>query len=470
MSSHPRPELLPPTPYATATESGGRKWVYPKRSEGRYWQARRAVAVFLVGLYTALPHLRINGMPAVWLDIPARRFTLFGTQFWATDTLFLALFLLSVAVTIVAATALFGRIWCGWGCPQTVYMEFVFRPIENWLEGQANAQRKFDDAYELPQLLRKGLKWVLFTLIAMLMAHTFLAYFVSVDRLTVWMTRSPFEHPLSFLVMAGVTGLILFDFGWFREQMCTIACPYGRLQGTMMDMHTLRVGYDFKRGEPRGKLQKEKEGETTLHGDCIDCKLCVQTCPTGIDIRNGLQLECIGCTQCIDACDEVMDKIHKPRGLIRNTTTAELEGQPQKIVRPRLFAYAAVLLVLIGTLTYQLETRADTTVSLLRAVEAPYTELPDGRISNHLRLKISNKLREERSYTLELVEPKGEGIQVVVPLSPLVIQGGEIGQTDVIVMLPPALVPGDSRPLQFVIHDSDGETYEASFNFLGPKH
>lgn len=467
--------LLPPNPYATATVTGGRKWVYPKRFEGRFWQARRLVAVLLVGVYTFLPHLKINGLPAVWLDLPARRFTFFGTQFWATDTLLLALVLLSVALGIVAATAVLGRVWCGWGCPQTVYLEFVFRPVENWLEGQGDAQRKFNAApWSFNKVLRKGVKWGLFLLFGMLMAHTFIAYFVSVDELQLWMTRSPLEHPFSFMVMAGVTGLILFDFGWFREQMCTIACPYGRLQGVMMDNHTLRVGYDVLRGEPRGKLQKTPPlaGEIP-RGDCVDCKLCVQTCPTGIDIRNGFQLECIGCTQCIDACDTVMDKIGKPRGLIRNTTNAILEGKKTTVVRPRLFIYAALLAVLLTTLVYKLETRADSTSTLLRVAEQPFTLLPDGKISNHLRLKVSNRSNVAQTFTLTLVEPsKAEipDIQVIVPGSPLTVAPGSIGQTDVLVMLPRAALSSSGRPLAFVLEANNGTREPLTATFIGPDH
>lgn len=490
------PELLPPNPYATATVSGGRKWVYPKRSEGRFWDARRLVAVLLVGVFTALPHIKINGMPSIWLDIPARRFTLFGTQFWATDTLFLALLLLSIAITIVALTAIFGRIWCGWGCPQTVYMEFVFRPLEALIEGQSDAQRKLNAGpWTAEKVFKKGLKWTLFAGVAALMAHTFLAYFVSVDELEVWMTRSPIEHPFTFFVMVGVTGLILVDFGWFREQMCTIACPYGRLQSVMMDPHSLRVGYDFHRGEPRGKLQKSRPSPVqtatpaqvnllstenpasaysalkeapAVTGDCVDCKRCVVTCPTGIDIRNGLQLECIGCTQCIDACDDVMDKIGKPRGLIRFTTTAILEGKSNRFVRPRLFVYAGILLVLITALTYKLETRDDTTVNLLRAQEQPYVLLPDGRISNHLKLKVSNRSAEARNYTLTLTD-KVEA-SVVIPLSPLPVVAGDIGQTDVIVMLSPKDVPAGNRSLTFTLTDDRGQVHEVKANFVGPAH
>jgi cytochrome c oxidase accessory protein FixG len=443
--------------------------VYNRRSKGRFFQWRRALAVVLLALYTVLPFVKINGTPAMLLDIPARRFTLFGTQFWATDTLLLALTLIAIVVGIVALTALFGRVWCGWGCPQTVYMEFVFRPIENWLEGQGEAQRKFDAApWTRDKWLRKLAKWGIFLGIAMVMAHTFLAYFVGVDRLRVWMTRSPIEHPLSFLVMVGVTGAILFDFLWFREQMCTLACPYGRLQAAMLDRSSLRVAYDAKRGEPRGKVQRGAlKPDEVKHGDCVDCRLCFQTCPIGIDVRNGFQMECIGCTQCIDACDAVMDRVGRPRGLIRHTSEAELAGEKASIFRPRLFIYAGVLTVLIGTLMFKLETRADALVTLLRAVDEPYQVLPDGKVSNHLRLRVSNRGRADRDYTLVLIDP-ADG-QLTVPISPLKVAAGEIGTVDAFVTLPAAALHDGKRTLTFEVRDGRAMHERMGFQFVGPE-
>lgn len=469
-SPEPDPEpspLLPPQPYATATAEGGRKWVYPRRFEGQTWEARRAVALVLVLVYTLLPHLKLNGHPLVLLDIPARRFTLFGTEFWATDTLLLGLIVMTIVVSIVGVTAILGRVWCGWGCPQTVYLEFIFRPIETLLEGQGDKQRRFNaEPWTGRKLLIKAVKWFIFLLISMVLAHTFLAYFVGVDRLETWMQRSPIEHPLTFLIMVGITGAMLVDFGWFREQLCTIACPYGRLQSVMMDQHSLRVGYDELRGEPRGRGLAAAPLGRAAKGDCVDCGLCVATCPTGIDIRNGLQLECIGCMQCMDACDTVMDKVKKPRGLIRFATTAQLKRESPKLLRPRLFMYAGVLLLLSGTLFFKLETRADTTVNLLRAKDAAYIQLPDGRISNHLTLKVSNRAGKAETYKVELLAPTSA--QLILTVSPLTVEAGQMGQSDLIVMLPKTELVHGKAELKLVLRDSMGGAQALTQTLIGP--
>ena len=461
-------ELLPAEPYATATKTGGRRWVYPRRVPGRWLNARRIVAWGLIIVYTSLPHLTINGMPAILLDIQHRRFTLFGTRFWPTDTLLLALFLIGFIVTIVALTAVFGRIWCGWGCPQTVYLEFLFRPIENLIEGKGFRQKKFDASPPTAsKIARKLLKWFIFLIISMILAHTFLAYFVGVDRLEDWMTRSPLEHPFSFLLMIGVTGAMLFDFLWFREQMCTLACPYGRLQSVMLDAGSLIIGYDRRRGEPRGKLRKKGASADGERGDCVDCGLCVQVCPTGIDIRNGLQLECIACAQCIDACDSVMEKIGRPKGLIRYASKQSLEGETWRFFRPRLLGYALLLVMIGGGLAYGLASRSLTTVNVLRAAEEPYQELPDGRISNHLRVRISNRASTAHTYRVSLRTPAEATL--TLPVQSLTVQGGEIGTLDAFIALPRNALHSGTRMLRFDIISDDGQRVEAGSPFVGPE-
>jgi cytochrome c oxidase accessory protein FixG len=284
----------------TLNEDGSRRWIRPKPSHGTYATVRRAVAYALMLVFFLIPHVRMGGKPLILLDIPRRQFTLFGTTFLPTDTMLLMLLLASIIIAIFLMTALFGRVWCGWACPQTVYMEFLFRPIERLVEGGRSGSLALDKqrSHFHP---RRLLKYAIYVVLAIFLAHTFLAYFVGTEALAQWIRRSPADHPTSFLVMAGTALAIFGDFAYFREQTCLVACPYGRMQSVLLDRQSLIVAYDPTRGEPRMKGKTRPAGA----GDCIDCGACVTTCPTGIDIRDGLQMECIHCTQCADACDEI---------------------------------------------------------------------------------------------------------------------------------------------------------------------
>ena len=296
---------------STLEKHGSRRWLSPRLAVGQWWNLRRWVAYALIAFFVALPYFRIAGKPPVLLDIVNRKFTFLGHTFLPTDTLLLVLLMLGVFVTVIMTTTVTGRVWCGWGCPQTVYMEFLFRPIDRLFNGTAGKGGK-------PKQQATGLLAVVrifvYAVLCSALAHTFLAYFVGTDALAKWLLRPPTEHPVAFSVMIGTTGLMMFDFLFFREQMCLIACPYGRFQSVMLDRDSLIVAYDRQRGEPR-KKGKHVEGDGA--GSCVDCNRCVDVCPTGIDIRNGLQMECINCTQCIDACDDVMERVGQPKGLIR---------------------------------------------------------------------------------------------------------------------------------------------------------
>ena len=411
---------------ATLNEDGSRRWLRPRLSTGAWWTKRRLVAYGLMALFTVTPFLRVGGKPLFQFDVMNREFIFLGVTFFATETLLLALLLLSIFLGIFLITALFGRAWCGWACPQTVYMEFLYRPIERLAQGKHYSKGGGD----LPGW-RRLLQYGLYLLVSLLLANTFLAWFVGTDRLLEWMQQSPLQHPKSFLLVAGVTLAMMVDFCFFHEQMCTIACPYGRLQSVLLDRDSLIVGYDRLRGEPRGKLARLASGEAT-RGDCVDCGLCVQTCPTGIDIRDGLQMECVHCTQCIDACDQVMEKIGKPKGLIRYGSQNGFERQPLQRLRPRVVVYPLLLLALLGTLGWRLAARRPAELTFLRMHSAPYTLLADGRVSCQVHLRVQNKGREPFEADLSLSGP-GE---LIKPTFPVRLEPKAMAESSVFVVLP----------------------------------
>jgi cytochrome c oxidase accessory protein FixG len=415
----------------------------------------------LIATFALIPILRMGGKPLILLDIPAREFTFFGRTFLPTDTFLLMLLLFSIFVGIFLITALFGRVWCGWACPQTVYMEYLYRPLERWIEGGRARQQRLDR--EGPDL-RRMLKYVVFFVVSAFLANTFLAYFVGWGRLLGWMTSSPAQHPAAFGVMMVTTVLMFLDFAWFREQTCIVACPYGRFQSVLLDRQSLIVGYDAGRGEPRERWHRDQQERSA--GDCIDCGLCVATCPTGIDIRDGLQMECIACTQCIDACDEVMDRIGLDRGLIRYTSQAELETGARRFLRPRLVVYSALLAVMFGAFAFSLGGKQSADVTLLRGLGAPFQVLPSGEVSNQIRIKIANRSNQERDYGFEIVEPGG--LTLVAPENPLSVAAGDTQMTAAFINAPPAAFAGGE--LAIVLRVGDGVDFERrlAYRLLGP--
>ncbi len=447
---------------STLNEDGSRRWIRPRPSAGVWWRRRRAVAYALMALFIALPYLRVGGKPSVLLDLPRREFTLLGTTFLATDTLLFMLLLVSAIIALFAFTALFGRVWCGWTCPQTVYMEFLFRPIERWLEGGRIGSMTLDEQRRPHP--RRVLKWAIYAVLAMGLAHVFLAYFVGVDRLAVWVRRSPIEHPTSFLVMAVTAVAMFLDFAWFREQTCLVACPYGRLQSALLDRRSLIVGYDPGRGEPRLKGTRDRPARA---GDCIDCGLCVITCPTGIDIRDGLQMECIHCTQCMDACDSVMVKIGKPPGLIRYSSRDQLEGRPARLVRPRVVLYPLALAVALGLLAFNLGTRTDAEITVLRSGGAPYLLGVDGAITNLIRVKVVNRGSLPREYRIALAG--APDLQLVMPAPVLRVAAGGTGTAMVFVVAPRGSMPSGTRDIALQV--SDGARFDQAYAYrlIGPE-
>ncbi len=447
---------------ATLNADGSRRWLRPNQSEGGFWRKRRVVAYLLMFVFFIIPYLRLHGKPLVLFDLPRREFTIFGTTFLPTDTLLFMLLFVIVGISIFLATALFGRIWCGWGCPQTVYMEFLFRPLERLIEGGRTGTLALDRQRGLKP--RRLVKYAVFLVLALFLAHTFLAYFVGVEQLAHWVRSSPAEHPTAFLLMAGTTAAIMFDFTYFREQTCLVACPYGRLQSVLLDRQSLIVGYDVKRGEPRAKGTKAR---AAAKGDCIDCGACVMTCPTGIDIRDGLQMECIHCTQCADACDDIMDRVGTPRGLIRYTSRDEVEGKPRSWLRPRVVLYPAALTIAVVAFLYFLGARRDTDITILRGIGAPYSIEADGRIVNQVRVRMTNRARESREYRIALVG--GDGAELISPENPMRIAPGERRSTSIFIVGPRRLFHDGEYSIS--INVSDGQSYSETvpYTLIGPE-
>ncbi len=448
----------------TLNVDGSRRWIRPKPSPGKFWHRRRVVAYVLMFVFFIIPYLRMNGKPLVLLDLPDRQFTLFGTTFLPTDTLLLMLLMASILIGIFLMTALAGRVWCGWGCPQTVYMEFLYRPIERLFEGGRSGSLQLDREGLRGQLhARRLAKYGVYLLLSLFLAHTFLAYFVGIDRLLLWVRRSPLDHPTSFAIMALTTFGIMTDFTWFREQTCLVACPYGRWQSVLLDRQSLIVAYDSARGEPRAR-GKDRTGA----GDCIDCGACVITCPTGIDIRDGLQMECIHCTQCADACDEIMARVGKPPGLIRYSSRAALEGAAVHKLRPRTVLYPAALAITFGGFLFALGTKAPADLTVLRGRGEPYVTEADGRVANQLRVKITNRSNRDHEYRVS-VTGVDDG-SVIAPDDPLPVAAGQTDAMALFVLLPAASFQNGGRNVTVHVTDGAGFSGDVPYRLVGPEH
>lgn len=473
---------LPPEPLAkpdwsdfrdhlsTADQEGRRQWLYPKRPRGRYYRARSWLSYLLLAVMFAGPFIKINGNPLLMINVVERKFSVLGAIFWPQDNLVFALGLLLFLMGIAVFTAAFGRLWCGWTCPQTVLMEMVFRKIEYWIEGDAGRQRALDRAsWSGEKLLKKGAKHAIFLALSFVIGNTLLAYIIGVDALWVLVTDDPRRH------LAGLGFMVLFTlvfygiFARFREQACTFICPYGRLQSTLLDENTIVVAYDYRRGERRERWRRREGAEVRRArqvGDCIDCHNCVTICPTGIDIRNGTQMECVNCTACIDACDEVMDKIGRPRGLIRFASLNGIECGERLRVTNRIVAYCGILLLLGASLGALLLTRSDVDATLFRAPGSLFQTTPEGRISNLYLLKLTNKTHRQIPVDLRLLGIEGN----------LKVLGGELRlpaeqqtQASVLVEIPPDKLRSGSTPIVVVVFSGERELDRIKTGFIGPR-
>lgn len=396
---------------ATFEQSGTRKWVYPKKPKGKFTNYRDLVTLFLLAIFFIIPFIKLNGNPFLKINIIDREFFIIGQPFYPQDFFILALGAITSVVFVILFTVVFGRIFCGWICPQTIFMEGVFRKIEYWIEGDRNKQIKLaNQPWTGEKIWKKTLKWSIYVIISLIITHWMFMYIVGYQQVFKIMQAGPVEYPTNFIVMIIFTGLFYFVFAWFREQVCTLVCPYGRLQGVLIDKETINVFYDFKRGENRAKWRKGEDRKAAGKGDCIDCNQCVVVCPTGIDIRNGQQLECINCTMCIDACDEVMVKTGLPKGLIRYATQDEIEKEDKFKFTNRMKAYSVVLLALMVFLGYLLHNRGTMEAKFIKPAGSTFY-VKDGRINNTYNYTLLNKSNKDHTITIKVIKPaEGEVI------------------------------------------------------------
>lgn len=517
----------------TVDADGKRKWVFPKKPAGRYYNWRSYVSYVLLLILFGLPWIKVGGEPIILLNVLERHFILFGLSFTPQDFHLFAILMITGVVFVILFTVIFGRLFCGWVCPQTIFMEMVFRKIEYWIEGDANAQRKLNDApWDATKIRKKGTKQLLFLLISALIAHTFLAYIIGTDELIQTISQSPFAAPGGFMAIVVFIGIFYFVFANMREQVCIAICPYGRLQGVLLDDDSISVIYDYERGEPRGKIRKGQPKKSScsdcadcqtgrgscsdqmLHrmnvalneaghpsatctpatgehrsdalpnlaamaqnsealtvtppkGDCIDCGLCVQVCPTGIDIRNGIQMECINCTACIDACDEVMDKVKRPRGLIRYDSENGVARGKRKIWTKRVMAYSAVLLALIALNIFLLGGRNGIDVILLRTPGTLYQQNTDGSYNNLYTYQIVNKTSRNLPLEFKIVVPAQGAVRFIG--APPIALPGEVTEGALFIDVPEAQMTNFSGSLTIDVYSGKEKLETFTTTFIHPK-
>ncbi len=392
---------------STVSKEGKRNWIYPKKPFGKFYNARTVVSIILLLILFGTPFIKIDGHPFVLLDVINRNFIIFGIPFGTHDFFLFGLAMITLIVFIFLFTVVFGRVFCGWICPQTIFMEMVFRKIEYWIEGDFRQQIQLNNAtWDSKKIFKKTLKQIIFFSISFIISNFFLAYIIGMDQLVKIISDPPSEHVQGLIAILVFSGIFYWVFSYFREQACTLVCPYGRLQGVLLDQDSVVIAYDYLRGEPRGKIKKnEKQNKP---GDCVDCHLCVDVCPTGIDIRDGIQLECVNCTACIDVCNYVMDKVSRRRGLIRYDSLNGIEIKKRKILTPKMIGYSIVLLLLLSLQGYMFATRTDFSINILRTPGLLYQEQPGDKVSNIYDVSIVNKTFRELPVELKLKNLDGE--------------------------------------------------------------
>lgn len=449
----------------TMDNAGKRKWIFPRKPSGKYTNYRTIVAYFLLAVFFILPFLKINGNPVLLINVIDRQFFIFGQPFFPQDFFILALGAITSIVFIILFTVVFGRIFCGWICPQTIFLEMIFRKIDYLIEGDRNKQMKLDrQEWNSEKIWKRSLKWSIFLIISLIITHWMFMYIVGYQEVFNMIKEGPFNNFSSFLVMIVFTAAFYFTFAWFREQVCTLVCPYGRLQGVLIDKQTINVYYDFKRGEKRSKWRKGEDRKAQGKGDCIDCNQCVVVCPTGIDIRNGQQLECINCTACIDACDEVMVKVGLPPGLIRYATEEEIENEAPFKFTGRMKAYSVVLLLMLGFLGFLLSNRGTMEAKFIKPAGSTYF-VRDGQITNIYNYTFLNKSNKDQLVTIKIMEP-ANGTVTLSTADKILLKKDQITKGTVNISFPEKEIKLSKQKVKIGVYDQKGElldTFETYF-------
>lgn len=446
------------------TNGGGRKWMYPVVRKGKLYRYRSLLSYVYLLLFFAGPFISIKGHPMLLLNVLERRFVILGQVFWPQDFFLFVLAMLAGLVCIILFTIAFGRVFCGWICPQTIFMEMVFRKIEIWIEGDAKKRRKLDEGpLTREKLIKKTSKHIIFIVLSFLIANTFLAYIIGKETLIGIITEPVAMHWSGFISICVFTVVFYLVYSQIREIVCTVICPYGRLQGVLIDKSTLVVAYNFLRGEPRGKISKKED--QTKKGDCVDCGLCVDVCPTGIDIRKGTQLECINCTACIDACNQVMEKINKPLNLIGFYSEESIAQKERPKFNGRMVAYSAVIVVLLGVLTSFVLKRSAVDVTILRSAGMLYQEQPGGYISNIYNAELINKTSTSQQITLVTDDP---AIQVKYIQAPGALKAESEGKAVFFLMIPASRIKSAKTDIEIKVMRGHETLSTISTAFIGP--
>lgn len=449
----------------TMEQSGKRKWVFPRKPKGKYTNYRNIVSYLLLVIYFAIPFIKINGNPLLLFNVIDREFFIFGQPFYPQDFFILTLGAIASLIFIIVFTIAFGRIFCGWICPQTIFLEMIFRKIEYAIDGDRNKQMKLaNQEWNSEKIMKRSLKWSIYILISLIITHIMFMYIVGYEEVINIISQGPFENLTNFVVMILFTAAFYFVFAWFREQVCTLVCPYGRLQGVLIDKDTINVFYDFKRGENRSKWRKGEDRTVAGKGDCIDCNQCVVVCPTGIDIRDGQQLECVNCTACIDACDEVMEKVGLPKGLIRYASENEIENRTGFKFTGRMKGFSLILVLLVGLLGFLLYNRGDMEAKFIKPAGSTFF-VRDGKISNTYNYTFLNKTNDKKTVTIKVISPDHAEVTYSVS-SKIVIERDKISKGTINISFPESEIKLSKQNITIGVYDMKGnliDSYQTYF-------